>query len=92
MCILLIIFLLEFLITEFCLLHEQQGGFEKESTEGSTYPHSALFRDALFLYQPDAVDNEMYSGAKNLIPSGASLSVLKQGITRNALHDYITVS
>ncbi|NXN63270.1 GSDME protein, partial [Himantopus himantopus] len=39
---------------EFCLLDEQQGGFEKESTEGSTYPHSALFRDALFLYQPDA--------------------------------------
>ncbi|NXV73925.1 GSDME protein, partial [Atlantisia rogersi] len=39
---------------EFCLLDEQQGGFEKESTEGSAYPHSALFRDALFLYQPDA--------------------------------------
>uniref|UniRef100_A0A8B9MS42 Gasdermin E n=1 Tax=Accipiter nisus TaxID=211598 RepID=A0A8B9MS42_9AVES len=68
---------------EFCLLDEQQGGFEKESTEGSTYPHSALSRDASFLYQPDAVDNEMYSGAKNLIPSDASLSVLKQGITRN---------
>ncbi|KGL88743.1 Non-syndromic hearing impairment protein 5, partial [Charadrius vociferus] len=66
---------------EFCLLHEQQGGFEKESTEGSTYPHSALFKDALFLYQPDAVDNEMYSGAKNLIPSGASLSVLKQDLS-----------
>ncbi|NXL47137.1 GSDME protein, partial [Podilymbus podiceps] len=39
---------------EFCLLDEQQGGFEKESTEGSTYHHSALFRDASFLYQPDA--------------------------------------
>ncbi|NWU65709.1 GSDME protein, partial [Pterocles burchelli] len=61
---------------EFCLLDEQQGGFEKESTEGSTYPHSALFRDAAFLYQPDAVDNEMYSGAKNLIPSDASLIIL----------------
>ncbi|NXT88897.1 GSDME protein, partial [Anhinga rufa] len=67
---------------EFCLLDEQQGGFEKESAEGSTYSHSALFRDALFLYQPDAVDNEMYSGAKNLIPSDASLSVLKQDLSR----------
>ncbi|XP_075275249.1 gasdermin-E isoform X1 [Opisthocomus hoazin] len=67
---------------EFCLLDEQQGGFEKESTEGSTYPPSALFRDALSLYQPDAVDNETYSGAKNLIPSDASLSVLKQDLSR----------
>ncbi|XP_061226296.1 gasdermin-E [Neopsephotus bourkii] len=66
---------------EFCLLDEQQGGFEKESTEGSTCPHSALFRDALFLYQPDAVDNDVYSGAKKLIPSGASLSVLKQDLS-----------
>lgn len=83
-------FKIDFLIAEFCLLDEQQGGFEKESTEGSTYHHSALFRDGSFLYQPDAVDNEMYSGAKNLIPSDASLSVLKQGITSNALHDYLT--
>ncbi|XP_051630899.1 gasdermin-E isoform X2 [Manacus candei] len=67
---------------EFCLLDEQQGGFEKESTEGSTYPHSALFRDASFLYQPDAVDNEMYSGAKNLVPSDASISVLKQDLSQ----------
>ncbi|NXJ96696.1 GSDME protein, partial [Corythaixoides concolor] len=67
---------------EFCLLDEQQGGFEKESTEGSTYPHSALFRDTLFLYQPDAVDNQRYSGAKNLIPSDASLSVLKQDLSQ----------
>uniref|UniRef100_A0A8D0EGL4 Gasdermin E n=2 Tax=Strigidae TaxID=30459 RepID=A0A8D0EGL4_STROC len=67
---------------EFCLLDEQQGGFEKESTEGPTYPYSALFRDTLFLYQPDAVDNETYSGAKNLIPSDASLSVLKQDLSR----------
>ncbi|XP_069716378.1 gasdermin-E isoform X2 [Phaenicophaeus curvirostris] len=67
---------------EFCLLDEQQGGFEKESTEDSAYPHSAVFRDASFLYQPDAVDNEMYSGAKNLIPSDASLSVLKQDLSR----------
>lgn len=69
---------------EFCLLDEQQGGFEKEGTEGSTYPHSVQFRDASFLYQPDAVDNEMYSGAKNLVPSDASISILKQGITKNA--------
>lgn len=34
----------------------------------------------------------MYSGAKNPIPSDSSLSVLKQGIARNALHDYITAS
>ncbi|XP_074006882.1 gasdermin-E [Numenius arquata] len=67
---------------EFCLLDEQQGGFEKESTEDSSYPHSTLFRDTLFLYQPDAVDNEMYSEAANLIPSGASLSVLKQDLSR----------
>ncbi|NXF94231.1 GSDME protein, partial [Eubucco bourcierii] len=66
---------------EFCLLDEQQGGFEKESTEGSAYPHSALFKDASFLYQPDAVDNEVYSGAQNLIPSDASLSVLRQDLS-----------
>uniref|UniRef100_A0A8B9Q4M4 Gasdermin E n=1 Tax=Apteryx owenii TaxID=8824 RepID=A0A8B9Q4M4_APTOW len=67
---------------EFCLLNEQQGGFERESTEGSTSPHSALFRDASLLYQLDAVDNETYSGAKNIIPSDASLSVLKQDLSR----------
>ncbi|NXG56750.1 GSDME protein, partial [Hemiprocne comata] len=67
---------------EFCLLDEQQGGFEKESTEGSASAHSALFRDGSFLYQPDAVDHEMYSGAKNLVPSDASLSVLKQDLTQ----------
>ncbi|NXO65083.1 GSDME protein, partial [Phainopepla nitens] len=39
---------------EFCLLDEQQGGFEKESTEGSAYPHLFQFRDAPFLCQPDA--------------------------------------
>ncbi|XP_010220413.1 PREDICTED: non-syndromic hearing impairment protein 5 [Tinamus guttatus] len=67
---------------EFCLLDEQQGGFEREGTEGSTSPHSALFGDASLLYQPDAVDNETYSGAINLIPGGASLSVLKQELSR----------
>ncbi|NWU95265.1 GSDME protein, partial [Upupa epops] len=39
---------------EFCLLHDQEGGFEKESSEGSASPHSALFRDSSFLYHPDA--------------------------------------
>ncbi|NXX91727.1 GSDME protein, partial [Centropus bengalensis] len=39
---------------EFCLLDEQRGGFEKESAEDSAYPHSTLFRDSSFLYQPDA--------------------------------------
>ncbi|NWY41975.1 GSDME protein, partial [Sylvia atricapilla] len=39
---------------EFCLLDEQQGGFEKEGTEGSAYPHSVQFSGASFLYQPDA--------------------------------------
>ncbi|NXE91737.1 GSDME protein, partial [Menura novaehollandiae] len=67
---------------EFCLLDEQQGGFEKESAEVSTYRHSVLFRDASVLYQPDAVDNEMYSGAKNLVPSDASISVLKQDLSQ----------
>ncbi|XP_062425214.1 gasdermin-E [Rhea pennata] len=66
---------------EFCLLDEQEGGFERESTEGSTSHHFALFRDASLLYQPDAVDNETYSGAKNIIPSDASLSVLKQDLS-----------
>ncbi|NXP60531.1 GSDME protein, partial [Chloropsis cyanopogon] len=59
---------------EFCLLDEQQGGFEKESTEGSA--------DGSFLYQPDAVDNEMYSEAENLVPSDASISILKQDLSR----------
>ncbi|NXN90827.1 GSDME protein, partial [Rhinopomastus cyanomelas] len=67
---------------EFCLLHDQEGGFEKESSEGSASPHSALFRDASFFYHPDAVDNEMHSGANSLIRSDAALSVLKQDLSR----------
>ncbi|XP_019364140.1 PREDICTED: non-syndromic hearing impairment protein 5 isoform X1 [Gavialis gangeticus] len=65
---------------EFCLLNGQQGGFEREDTAGSSYPHSVLFRDTSFLYQPDAVDSVRHSGDENTIPSDASLSVLKQGI------------
>ncbi|XP_065608983.1 gasdermin-E [Cyrtonyx montezumae] len=65
---------------EFCLLHEQQGGFE--SSEGSVSPHPVLFRDASFLYNPDAVDNGMDSEAENPIPSHASLSVLKEDLSR----------
>ncbi|KFP84889.1 Non-syndromic hearing impairment protein 5, partial [Apaloderma vittatum] len=67
---------------EFCLLDDQQGGFEKASAEGSAYPHSALFRDASFLYQPDAVDNETYSGVEHVVPSDAALSVLRQDLSR----------
>ncbi|XP_068064814.1 gasdermin-E isoform X1 [Anomalospiza imberbis] len=74
---------------EFCLLDEQQGGFEKESTEGSAYTHSVQFRDASFLYQPDAVDNEMYSGAKNLVLSDASISILKQEIHSFIFHCFL---
>ncbi|XP_075778299.1 gasdermin-E isoform X1 [Pelodiscus sinensis] len=65
---------------EFCLLHEQEGGFERENTEGSSYPYSLPFRDSSFLYQPDAVDNERRSGDRSIIPSNASLSVLKQDL------------
>jgi len=91
-CVFRDIFLIEFVISEFCLLNEQQGGFERENAEGSTSPHSVLFRDTSFLFHPDAVDNGMYSGAENPVPSHASLSVLKKGIARNVLHDYITGS
>ncbi|XP_019390343.1 PREDICTED: non-syndromic hearing impairment protein 5 isoform X2 [Crocodylus porosus] len=66
---------------EFCLLNGQQGGFEREDTAGCSYPHSVLFRDTSFLYQPDAVDSMRHSGDENTIPSDASLSVLKQGIS-----------
>ncbi|XP_065254492.1 gasdermin-E [Emys orbicularis] len=65
---------------EFCLLDEQEGGFERENTEGSSYPYSLPFRDSSFLYQPDAVDSDRHSGDRNIIPSGASLSVLKQDL------------
>lgn len=67
---------------EFCLLNEQQGGFERENAEGSTSPHSVLFRDTSFLFHPDAVDNGMYSGAENPVPSHASLSVLKKDLSQ----------
>uniref|UniRef100_A0A8C0FX45 Gasdermin E n=1 Tax=Chelonoidis abingdonii TaxID=106734 RepID=A0A8C0FX45_CHEAB len=70
---------------EFCLLDEQEGGFERENTEGSSYPYSLPIRDSSFLYQPDAVDSDRHSGDRNIIPSDVSLSVLKQGITRNTL-------
>ncbi|XP_020636642.3 gasdermin-E [Pogona vitticeps] len=64
---------------EFCLLHEQQGGFERESTEGPSYQPS-IFRDALFPHLLDAVDNEKQSSPESPIPSGASLSVLRRDI------------
>ncbi|EMP24603.1 Non-syndromic hearing impairment protein 5 [Chelonia mydas] len=65
---------------EFCLLNEQEGGFERENTEGSSYPYSLPFRDSYFLYQPDAVDSDRRSGDRNIVPSDASLSVLKQDL------------
>lgn len=80
-----------FQITEFCLLNGQQGGFQRENIAGSSYPHSVLFRDTSFFYQPDAVDSARHSGDENTIPSDASLSVLKQGITRNTLFDCTTL-
>nr|XP_032629742.1 gasdermin-E isoform X1 [Chelonoidis abingdonii]XP_032629743.1 gasdermin-E isoform X1 [Chelonoidis abingdonii]XP_032629744.1 gasdermin-E isoform X1 [Chelonoidis abingdonii] len=65
---------------EFCLLDEQEGGFERENTEGSSYPYSLPIRDSSFLYQPDAVDSDRHSGDRNIIPSDVSLSVLKQDL------------
>ncbi|KAJ6666567.1 hypothetical protein lerEdw1_020290 [Lerista edwardsae] len=61
---------------DFCLLHEQQGGFERESTEGPSY-HSLATRDALFL-QLDSVDHENQSDPDSPIPSDASLSILRK--------------
>ncbi|XP_053122325.1 gasdermin-E [Hemicordylus capensis] len=61
---------------DFCLLHEQQGGFERESTERPSY-HSLAFSDAMFLHM-DAVDNEKQSGPESPIPSGAPLSILRK--------------
>ncbi|KAH0627381.1 hypothetical protein JD844_003010 [Phrynosoma platyrhinos] len=66
---------------EFCLLHEHQGGFEREITEGSSYPPLA-FKDTLYPHLLDAVDNEKQSGLASPIPSGASLSIL----TKDVLH------
>ncbi|XP_061443424.1 gasdermin-E isoform X2 [Rhineura floridana] len=62
---------------EFCLLHEQQGGFERENTEGSSY-HASAFRDAIFPHLLDAVDNEKLSGPESPVPSGVSLSILSK--------------
>ncbi|NXL93202.1 GSDME protein, partial [Alectura lathami] len=67
---------------EFCLLDEQQGGFERDSAEGPASPRWALFGDAALLYQPDAVDNGVRPGAESLVPRDASLSVLKQDLSR----------
>uniref|UniRef100_A0A8C8S4E2 Gasdermin E n=1 Tax=Pelusios castaneus TaxID=367368 RepID=A0A8C8S4E2_9SAUR len=66
---------------EFCLLDEQEGGFERENAEDSSYPCSLPFRDSSFLYQPDAVDYERRSGDRDIIPSNASLSELKPDLS-----------
>ncbi|XP_060104646.1 gasdermin-E isoform X1 [Heteronotia binoei] len=65
---------------EFCLLDQHQGGFERESAEESAHPYSVVFRDALFLHEPDAVDHEKVSGPESPIPSEASLSILKKDV------------
>ncbi|XP_062975779.1 gasdermin-E [Elgaria multicarinata webbii] len=70
---------------EFCLLHEQEGGFERESTESSSYC-SLGFRDALFPHILDAVDNEKPPGPDRprdvplSIPSDAPLSILSKDV------------
>lgn len=69
-----------FTLTEFCLLDEQQGGFERERAEVPVHPYSVIFRDALFLHQLDSVDHGKGSGAESPIPSEASLSILKKGM------------
>ncbi|XP_044306724.1 gasdermin-E [Varanus komodoensis] len=64
---------------EFCLLHEQQGGFERESTERPSY-HSLIFSDALLPHILDAVDNAKQLGPESPIPSFAPLSILSKDI------------
>lgn len=67
---------------ELCLLHDQQGGFERVTMEGPSY-HSLAFKDACCPHLFDVVDNEKLSGPENPIPSGASLSILSKGRTKN---------
>ncbi|XP_042332247.1 gasdermin-E [Sceloporus undulatus] len=62
---------------EFCLLHEHQGGFERESTEGPSY-RLVDFRDTLYPHLLDAVDNEKQSDSP--IPSDASVSILNKDV------------
>nr|XP_056713573.1 gasdermin-E [Euleptes europaea] len=71
---------------EFCLLNEQQGGFERESADVPSHPHSVIFRDVMFLHQLDAVDHGKVSGPESPIPSEASLSILKKDVSQLKNH------
>ncbi|KAM3820906.1 gasdermin-E [Vipera latastei] len=70
---------------ELCLLHDQQGGFERMTMEGPSY-HSLAFKDACCPHLFDVVDNEKLSGPENPIPSGASLSILSKDILQLKTH------
>ncbi|XP_048367628.1 gasdermin-E [Sphaerodactylus townsendi] len=71
---------------EFCLLDEQQGGFERESSEVPPHSHSVIFRDVMFLHQLDAVDGGKASGPESSIPSEAPLSIFKKDILQLKTH------
>ncbi|XP_063159843.1 gasdermin-E isoform X2 [Candoia aspera] len=62
---------------ELCLLHDQEGGFERWAIEGPSY-HSLAFKDACCPHLLDVVDNEKLPGPESPIPSGASLSILSK--------------
>ncbi|XP_077159897.1 gasdermin-E [Paroedura picta] len=79
---------------EFCLLDAQQGGFERESAEDPAHPYSIIFRDALFLHQPDAVDHDKVPVPESPIPSEAPLSILKKDVLqlKTQLQPFMTLS
>ncbi|XP_070585164.1 gasdermin-E [Erythrolamprus reginae] len=64
---------------ELCLLHDQQGGFERGPTEGPSY-HSSAFKDACCPHLFDVVDSEKLSGPESPIPSDASLNILSKDV------------
>ncbi|XP_026529422.1 gasdermin-E [Notechis scutatus] len=64
---------------ELCLLHDQQGGFERGAIEGPVY-HSSAFKDACCPHLFDVVDNEKLSGPESPIPSDASLNILSKDV------------
>ncbi|XP_058040130.1 gasdermin-E isoform X3 [Ahaetulla prasina] len=64
---------------ELCLLHDQQGGFERGAIEGPSY-HSSAFKDACCPHLFDVVDNEKLSGPESPIPSEASLNILSKDV------------
>ncbi|XP_039198018.1 gasdermin-E isoform X2 [Crotalus tigris] len=64
---------------ELCLLHDQQGGFERGTMEEPSY-HSLAFKDACCPHLFDVVDNEKLSGPESPIPGGVSLNILSKDI------------